>query len=209
MLTVATLAALAMGGLSACQTKIGMAASAGQHRLSDSDLAGYVQAGAAQYTDQNSSTPVVPKLFALENWINLQLFSDAVASKGGAPKAGELATAGTAVLGGRSKGAFEKVYTKLGYTKRLADLILQQGSTLIVLVERLAPGLTAAQAISALQNGQANTTIIKTVDATKSKVIVSPRYGAWDQANLALSTAANSGLPSFVQGPTAPTAATP
>jgi hypothetical protein len=200
-LSAATLAVLAMGGLSACQTKVGMAASAAGHRLSDSDLTTYVQAGAAPYTDQNSNTTVVPKLFALENWVNLQLFTAAVTAKGGAPKPAELAGSKTAILGGRSMTAFEKIYTKLGYTKKLADLILNQGSTLVVLVERLAPGITADQAIQALQSGQAGATLVKTVNATKPKVVVSPRYGAWDPTLLSLNADPRAGLPNFVVKP--------
>jgi hypothetical protein len=207
--TAATLAVLAMGGLSACETKVGMAASVVGTRLSNSDLSTYVQAGAAPYTDSGSSVTVVPKLFALENWINLQLFTEAVKSKGGAPKSGELATAQTAILGGRSQATFEKLYTKMGYTKKLADLILQQGATLVVLVERLAPTLSATQAISALQSGQANATIVKTVNAKKPEVIVSPRYGKWDSAQLALSADPNAGAPGFVQFPAASSAAAP
>jgi hypothetical protein len=200
-LSAATLAVLAAGTLTACQTKVGLAASAAGHRLTDSQLASYVQAGAKPYTDQNSSTPVVPKLFALENWINLELFSAAVEHRGGAATPAELDTARTAILGGRSDSDFEKAYTKLGYTAKLADLILDQGSALVVLVERLAPGLSPQQAISALQSGQAGSLLVKAVNDKKPQVDVSPRYGTWDPSRLALSQDPNAGAPSFVHFP--------
>jgi hypothetical protein len=198
-----------MGGLSACETKVGMAASVVGTRLSDSQLSTYVQPGAAPYTDASSNTTVVPKLFALENWINLRLFTEAATNTGGAPTSSELAAAKTAILGGRSQATFDKIYTKQGYTKKLADLILDQGSALVVLVQRLAKGFTPTQAIAALQSGQANATIVKTVNAKKPEVIVSPRYGKWESAQLALSTDPNAGAPSFVQFPAASSAAAP
>jgi hypothetical protein len=209
-LTVAVIAVLAMGGLSACQTKVGLAASAAGHRLSDTDLNSYIKAGAAPYTEQGASTATVPKVFALGNWINLELFTAAVGSKGGPPKSTELAAARTAILGGRSVATFQKLYTARGYTKKFGDLILQQGATLIVLIERIAPGITTAEAISALQSGQANAELIKTVNAKKPKVEVSRRYGTWEPKNLALSTEPAAGLPSFVHyGPNTATAAEP
>jgi hypothetical protein len=187
-----------MGGLSACQTKVGLAASAVGHRLSDTDLNSYIKPGAAPYTEQGSTTQIVPKVFALGNWINLELFTAAVENKGGSPKSTELAAAQTAILGGRSAASFEKLYTKMGYTKKLGDLILRQGATLVVLVERIAPGITAAQAISALQSGQANASLIKAVNAKNPKVDVSRRYGTWEPKSLAISSDPTSGLPSFV-----------
>jgi hypothetical protein len=199
-----------MGGLSACQTKVGLAASAAGHRLSDSDLNSYIQPGAAPYTEQGATTATVPKVFALGNWINLELFTSAVDGKGGAPKSSELAAAEAAILGGRSAAAFEKLYTSRGYTKKFGDLVLRQGATLIVLIERVAPGITATQAISALQSGEANTELIKAVNAKNPKVEVSRRYGTWEPKNLALSAEPGAGLPSFVHyAPKTTTAAEP
>lgn len=199
-----------MGGLSACQTKVGLAASAAGHRLSDTDLNSYIKAGAEPYTEQGATTATVPKVFALGNWINLKLFTAAVESKGGAPKSSELAVAETSILGGRSAAAFEKLYTGRGYTKKFGELILRQGATLIVLIERIAPGITTAQAISALQSGQANAELIKAVNAKNPKVEVSRRYGTWEPKNLALSAEPAAGLPSFVHyGPNTPTATAP
>jgi hypothetical protein len=203
-LTAASLAALAMTGLSACQTKIGLAASASGHRLSDSDLAKYIKPGAAPYADQSSGAKVTPKLYALENWIDDQLFTDAVTKHGGAPTAQDVTAAKSAVLGSRTSEDYTTFYGGLGYTPSFSDLIINQSTMLVVLVERLGK-VNATDAIKILQSGQASAPLLKAVTATKPQVTVSPRYGAWDPAHLSLSADPGAGTPGFVTFPGAAT----
>jgi hypothetical protein len=197
ILTVVPLLALAMGALSACETKVGLAASASGQRLTNSGLAGYVKPGAKPYTDQNTGTKVTPKLYALENWIDYRLFSATLAAHGGPATDQEASTARTAVLGSQTANDYAKFYGKLGYTRAFSELILDQSSTLVVLVERLGQ-LSPAQAIQVLRNGQASTPLLQAVNATKPKVVVSPRYGEWDASRLSLSAEPGSGAPGFV-----------
>lgn len=199
-LTAVSLAALAMTGLSACQTKIGLAASASGHRLSDSDLAKYIKAGAAPYTDQSSGAKVTPKLYALENWIDDQLFTDTAIKHGGAPSTQDLTAAKAAVLGSRSSDDYTTFYGGLGYTPSFSDLIINQSSMLVILVERIGD-VSATDAIKILQSGQAGPTLLKAVSATKPQVTVSPRYGAWDPKGLSLSADPSAGTPGFVTFP--------
>ena len=199
-LTAVSLAALAVSGLSACQTKIGLAASAAGHRLSDSDLASYIKAGAKPYTDQGSGTKVTPKLYALENWVDAQLFADTVTKHGGAPSAQELTAARAAVLGSRTIDDYTKFYGGLGYTPSFSELIIGQSTMLVILVERLGQ-VSATDAIQVLQGGQAGSTLLKTVAATKPQVTINPRYGAWDPAHLSLSADPAAGTPGFVTFP--------
>ncbi len=199
-LTAVSLAALAMTGLSACQTKIGLAASASGHRLSDSDLAKYIKPGAAPYTDQSSGAKITPKLYALENWVDDQLFADTVTKNGGAPTTQDLTAAKSAVLGSRTADDYSKFYGGLGYTNAFSDLIINQSSMLVILVERLGK-VSATDAIKILQGGQAGSTLLKAVAATKPQVTISPRYGAWDPAHLNLSVDPAAGTPGFVTFP--------
>jgi hypothetical protein len=201
LLTVVALTGIAATGLTACQTKVGLAASVDGTRLSDSQLSDYVRSGAKPYTDQNSGTTVYPKLQALETWIDSSLFDRAIARRGGAASADELSTARSVLLTNNTVGQVRRIYTRLGFTDKMGDLVIDSNATLVVLIQRIARGATAQQAVSALQGGQANQQIVSAINAAKPKVVVSSRYGKWDQANLRLSADPNSGLPSFVTGP--------
>lgn len=198
-LTAAALAAAAAASLTACDTNVGLAAAVDGARLTDSALSGFVQKGAGPYTDQSTGATVDPKSFALEAWIDDQLFRRAVDSKGGAPSAQQYTAAESAVLANSSMDSVRSLYGKDGYTPALADMIIHSNAALVLLVERLAPGVSASQAVSALQSGQAGTVLFKAVAATKPTVRVSARYGTWDAAKLAMSSGPGAGLPSFVQ----------
>jgi hypothetical protein len=196
VLTAATLAVLAAAGLSACESKVGLAASANGHTLSHSDLSSYVQTGAQPYTDSNNET-IVPKVYALGTWISTQLFADTIARHGGPATAGELSAARTAVLGSNTEADYQKAVAKQGYTDKFADLVLDQSSMLVVLVQRLGK-VDATQALSVLQSGQADSALLKAVNDTKPQVEASTRYGEWDPTRLRMSTDPTAGVPDFV-----------
>lgn len=199
-LTAVTTAALALGMLTACQTKIGLAASAEGSRLTDSTLSSYVKPGAKPYTDQNSGQQVTPKIFALQNWIDNAIFGSVVTKHGGAATAQELSTARSAVLGTHTLADYQKFYGGLGYTKPFAQLILDQSALLVVMVERLAH-TSAANAIQALNSSQIGSTLLKTINASHPKVVVSSRYGTWDAQRLAVTSDPGAGAPGFVTFP--------
>jgi hypothetical protein len=198
-LIAAGLAAAAVTGLTACQTKVGLAAAVNKHRLTDSQLTDFVRAGSGPYTDQNSGSTVFPKAFALETWIDSALFTAAVEDKGAAPSAAELSSASSALLSNTTRSAVRKAYTGLGYSTKMGDLVIDANATLIVLLERT--GASLQQASDAVKSGSANQQIVSAIQAAKPKVTVSSRYGTWDASQLRLSADPDSGLPSFVQGP--------
>jgi hypothetical protein len=208
-LSVAALAVVAITTLSGCHNKVGMAASVDGHRLTDTDLATYFKKGSVPYTDQNTHAQVVPKVYALENWIEGKVFEAAVAHKGGAVTSAELNTARAAVLGSRTIAQAETFYRKLGYTPKFAHLIVDQTAVLVVLVQRIARGISPQQAIGALQSNQAGTELLKAISAAKPKVAVSPRYGTWDNAKLTLTSTPGVGAPGFVRFGTGSAAITP
>jgi hypothetical protein len=195
ILSACLLAVLAVTGLTACQSKVGQAASVDSQQLSDSDLSGYIQPGTTPYNDPNSGTQVVPKLFVVENWVRNALVAAAIKAKGGEPTSAELNAARAALLGRSSIDQAEQAYTKLGYTKKFGDLIVDQSALLVVLIQRIAPGISTSQAISVLQNGQAGSQLIKAINAAKAKIDVSRRYGNWDAKSLSVT---GSGAPDFV-----------
>jgi hypothetical protein len=199
-LTAVTTAALGLGLLTACQTKIGLAASVEGQRLTDSALSGYVQPGASPYSDQNTGQQVTPKIFVLQNWIDNQIFATVVDKHGGPATAPELSTARSAVLGTHTLADYQKFYSGQGYTRPFAQLIIDQSALLVVMVERLAH-TSAANAIQALNSNQIGATLLKTINALHPKVDVSSRYGTWDAKHLALTSDPGAGAPAFVTFP--------
>ncbi|MGH8859739.1 MAG: hypothetical protein ACRDVG_00650 [Jatrophihabitantaceae bacterium] len=199
-LTALTLAVLAVAGLSACQTKIGQAAAVDSHTLSDTDLTGYLKPGTVPYSDPTSRKRVIPKLFVLENWIRVQLLRAAIAHKGGEVTTSELNTVRAALLGDTGLAPPEATYAKLGYTNKLGDLAVEQSSLVVLLVQRLAGGISVAQALQILQrqNQQASAALIRAIGDAHAKVEISPRYGAWDAKALTVSADPGAGAPPFV-----------
>ncbi|MDQ6851567.1 MAG: hypothetical protein M3070_16830 [Actinomycetota bacterium] len=195
-LAAAAVALLAVAGLSSCTSKVGQAAVVGGHRLSDSDLTTFVQAAAKSYPDPSTRTTVVPKLNALEVWINDQLFAGAVQSHGGPVTSAELGRTQALVLG---RGTLQDVtshFDKLGYTGRFSALLVHRQQLILLLVKRLVPKIADSQIASALQNANVVRALLAAVQ--KIKVSVSGRYGSWDPQHIALTQTRGAGLPGFV-----------
>lgn len=197
LLTALILAVLAAGTLTACQTKVGQAADVGGQTLSDSTLAGYVRPGATPYADQ-SGNQVVPKLNALTVWVRNRLLEGAIAAKGGPAKASEVSAARNVIVQSQIGSGLRTSNAAHGYTPRFDDLLVEQYSLLIVLIERLAPQADAAQAFNLLQSGRASSAFVPAIRAAKTPVDLSPRYGKWDDQILAVSQDPTAGAPAFV-----------
>jgi hypothetical protein len=188
-----------MCALSACQTKVGQAASANGATLSDSDLSSYLQPGAGPYTD-SSHQRVVPKILILTTWIRTQLLNAAITAHGGAPTTTELNAANSSVQAGNSIDQAEKAYAKYGYTNKFGDLLFDQTVRIVVLVERLSHNSNPDKALQLLSSGQLGNTIGTAIQQTTAPVDVSPRYGKWEVRSLSVDGSAKAGTPDFVIG---------
>ena len=200
-LTVLTLAVLAASTLTACQTKVGQAASVNGSTLSDSALADLVKPGATPYTDQ-SGEQVVPKLNALTTWVRNELLTATITARGGAPTTTELNAARSVVNDSGVPDQAVQANRGHGYASGFFDLLTEQYTLLTVLVERLARTSDAARAFKLLESGQANQAFSSAIVATGTKVDISPRYGTWDPSMLAVSSFAkdpHAGAPPFVR----------
>jgi hypothetical protein len=202
ILTAITLAVLAMGGLSACQTKIGQAAAVGKVTLSDSDLTSYLKPGTGPYTPQGSSQQVVPKVLVLTTWVRTQLLNSAIGDRGGPATTAELNGARAAVQTQSPVQQAEESYARYGFENKFGDLLFDETVRLVVLVQRLAKGITATQALQVLQGSQGsqvNNAIGSAIAKANKAVQISPRYGKWDARSVALS-AKKSGAPDLTSG---------
>lgn len=196
-------AAAAVAGLSACQSKVGQAAVVNGVRLSDTSLSAYVTRKAVPFTSNGQQ--IMPKVFALQTWIDTQLFEQAIAKRGGTLTEQERNNARAEVLGDTSPAAFAKPYTAKGFTTKLSDLITDERAMFVVLAQRLHPSQTAAQVLQSLQ-GSGGNDVIAEISKYAKNVSVSARYGSWDPKQLAVSGDAGAGLPSFVTFGTGATA---
>ena len=88
--------ALALGGLTACDSKVGQAAIVGGHRISESDLGKFLSpAGpspSALSAAANAGQGLYPKTEVVQFLVQQELFTQALAKNGGVPSKGELAT---------------------------------------------------------------------------------------------------------------------
>ena len=178
-------AALAVTGLSACQSRVGAAAYVGSTRISESTIGKYVTRSAADTVDQNSGQPVNPKSQVLNLVIYDDLFDRVFASRGGQPSAAVLAAARTQALtqiGAPSLAALETGLESGGYSKAFATVYLDEQAKYALLT-------------TALKDTDGSI-LAKTVQDLHVKVSVSPRYGDWDEAHLSVS--AGPSTPSFL-----------
>ncbi|MBV9594379.1 MAG: hypothetical protein JO147_11380 [Actinobacteria bacterium] len=183
LITIAISAALAVGGLSACQTKTGAAAFVGSKKISESQVTSYIEPG--------SSTTAPVHALVLEQIIRVDLLDEVFRRLGRTPSAADLAAAHDAALqqalGVQSTGAaadadLRSVTAKLGLRPSFDSVIVEAFELLV--------GVSNA---SDSDQNRINGIV------TSVKVNVSGRYGDWDSKNLQL--VAGPSIPSFIDLP--------
>lgn len=190
-------AVLVLGALSACDSKVGQAAIVGGHRISESDLSGFVTSAgpsakvlsAAKAAGQG----VYPKTEVIQVLIQQQLFERTLAKNGGVPSAGELATLhdraaatflGTQLTGTKLDDYLQTTQSSYGYAGKYARTLLRT-------VE-----LEAALAVAVKASSLAD--VSKAVNKLQLDVSVNPRYGKWQPTTLTLGGPSSS-VPDFLQ----------
>jgi hypothetical protein len=203
-LAVTTALALAATGLSACSSKVGLAAEVGSHHLTINDVGKQVKRGTLPYADSQTGATVYPTSFAVEAWIQDQLFGLALSQRTGkkTPAAADVHVIDAALdsaIGSDAHTYFRTTYGKLGYTTQFADLLVHQQEEVLLLAHSYEPKVSASQLLSDLQSSQTlNDDILKSLTAVKASVSVAGRYGAWNAKTLSLSTTGSAGRPNFV-----------
>jgi hypothetical protein len=189
--------ALAVGGLTACDSKVGQAAIVDGHRISESDLGGYVTpAGPSPSVlaaASAASQHVYPKTEVVQLLVQQEIFERVLAKHGGVPSEGSLATlhdqAASTFLGTQLTGAQLDTYLAkqqgaYGYSAKYAHLLLRtvelEGALAVKLRAQSLADLTAA------------------VRKQHISVQVNPRYGKWTPSSLSLGSPA-SNVPNFLK----------
>jgi hypothetical protein len=199
--------ALAMGGLTACETKVGQAAIVGNHRISESDLGKYVSPQGAVPSvlaaAAKAGQSVYPKTEVVQILIQQELFERALTKNGGVPSSGELATlhdqAAATFLGTQLTGSALDSYLTgaqgdYGYEPSYAPTLLRT-------IE-----LEAALAVKVKAQSLAD--VAAAVNKLHINVDVNPRYGKWEPKSLTLG-GPTSNIPSFLKLEGVSTAASP
>jgi hypothetical protein len=196
---VAALAGLALGvgGLTACDSKVGQAAIVDGHRISESDLGDYVTPAGASASvlaaASSANQHVYPKTEVVQLLVQQRLFERALAKNGGVPSEGELAKLhdqaastflGTQLAGKQLDDYLAKQQGSYGYSARYAKLLLRtvelEGALAVKIRARSLAELSAA------------------VNKLHLRVQVNPRYGKWSPKTLSLG-APDSDLPDFLK----------
>lgn len=189
-ISLVAVAAVAVLGLTGCDSKIGTAAVVGGHRVSDSDVSQYLTVNAKPFSVQSQTgTPqtIVPRGYVLTALIREELFSKALAkTSGGAPSQSEVTAAEQQLTQGASQAQQDKQYTQYGFKASFASLDLRDSALEGLLAQRVGATTDAGPIFKAIENLHLG-------------VSVSARYGSWDESSLALKTDPADGAPSFVQ----------
>jgi hypothetical protein len=185
-LSAVVVAVLAVAGLAGCRTNVGTAATVGGHRITESDVNGYItptgvsSSAAAQARSQRQAVPS-PRSLVLQFLIQQQLFEQTLKHLGIAYSEGSLA-------GSHDKAAQLLLQTSLGgaaldaaIEKQLPSSGVQKSFRAVFLrVEELEYLLIQRRQLSQLSE------LVALVKAAKVSVSVSARYGTWQPNKLIL-----------------------
>jgi hypothetical protein len=174
---------LALGclGLAGCDSKAGTAAVVDGHRISEKELSRYVPAGAQPIQGgDGSSTPA--KNLVLQYLVRNQVIPLLLAAAGAPVTDAQLEAGKAKVLAGSSEAELTKQVTAAGLSARFEPVVVRNRELLDVVNAKLT---TAKQFNDALAK-------------VKDKVSISPRYGSWDAAHLALLNLGKKQLPSVL-----------
>lgn len=197
-LITALAATLAVAGLAGCRTNVGVAARVDGHRISESDVNGYLTPGGVDKAVADEATSQggqisAPRSQVLQVLIQEQLFRKLLAKRGIRPTQSDLAKvhdeAAAAVLrtdlrGAALDAALDKRLPAFGIKKSFRPLLLRTQAMEYLFVKAA--------------GNQAQAELTK----AHVPVSVSPRYGAWDPKTLQLGN--DPVLPSFVSPQAAP-----
>ena len=181
-------AALAVAGLSACNTKVGLAAVVGGHRISDAEVQKYLtrQAVPFQVPSQGGApVDIVPRSFVLQTLIEDRLFAAALVDTGGTPSSKDMATELAQVTQGQTPTQVAQGFTKYGFTASFAQVVVHRSALEQILATRV--GATSDF-----------TPLLAEVAKLNIPVSVNARYGSWDARSLGVQTGPSAGVPDFV-----------
>jgi hypothetical protein len=199
--------ALAMGGLTACDSKVGQAAIVDGHRISESDLTKFVSpAGpvpSVLAAAAKAGQSVYPKTEVVQILIQQELFERTLEKNGGVPSQGQLASLhdqaaatflGTQLTGAALDSYLESAQGDYGYASAYAQALLRT-------VE-----LEAALAVKI--SAQSIADVAAAVNKLGLQVQVNPRYGKWESKTLTLA-GPTSNIPDFLKLEGVSTSASP
>lgn len=184
---VAAVTALVVLGLTACDSKVGVAAVVDGHRITDSQVAGYLTPDAQPFTEQGSnggSTQIPQRSFVLNVLIQERLLNKVIKRlPNGGPKESDISQEIKTELQGHTPAEAAKLSGVIGYTPQFVDKWVRD----VVLNNVIS---------SLIQQGTVDGH--KLLDKLSFDVTVSGRYGSWDAKTYSLQSNRGDGLPGFL-----------
>lgn len=183
-LGAAAAAVLAAATLAGCRTNVGVAARVDGHRITESDVNGYLTPNAQPVSvSETGGVQLPPRAFVLEQLLDerlgLKLLERVPAESRLTSK--QLDAQLDRDLQGRSEKSVAEQGGLKGYTKSFYRIVLR--------VREISIRLQTVQQ----QGGD----VRQLINALKVPVWVSPRYGKWDRSTLSID--GTGGLPSFLE----------
>ncbi len=178
-LTATAVAITAAVALTACESRAGAAAVVAGHRISASEVNGYVTPGPVPSQSPSPSRPLLRKTTALSYLVQREVFRKVLAANGGVPSQADLGALHdkaaatllqTSLTGAALDSSLTENVQRSGFEAKFAGLLFETIELEQALIDR-----TNAQTINDL------------AAATKKvgvPVSVSRRYGSWDAAQL-------------------------
>ncbi|MGI8665615.1 MAG: hypothetical protein ACR2N4_06250 [Jatrophihabitans sp.] len=182
--SLAVLPVLALGCLSlaGCDSKAGAAAVVDGHRITESDLSGYLTADAKPIQGSDGTTSTPPKIFVLEYLVRNQVFALLLSAVGAPASDSQLQAQKTASLGGGTEKDLSDQITQLGLASKFEPVVVRNRELLTLINAKLKT------------NDQVNAALAK----VKDKVTINPRYGSWDLQTVSLTDLGKKQLPSVL-----------
>ena len=184
-LSAAAVALLATAGLAGCRSNVGVAATVGGHRITESDVNDYITPrGVDPSVAANAKTQgqiVSPRSQVLQYLIQEQVFQQTLASLGPVPSAGRLAAmhdeAASTLLQTQLAGAALDKAVKTGLP---TSGISSTFTATFLRVQELEYAIITSQRLQQLPE------LLALIKKAHVHVSVSARYGTWDPAKLGL-----------------------
>ena len=166
-----------VAGVSACEVKPGAAAFVGSDKITESDVAQYVSPTSTASPAADSTT-LTPRAQVVSTLVATQLFRQYLAKKGGVPTDAALLASRDAaftLVTGQTLGdpaQFRTTLEGLGFDADFVEAYALQIELEYEVIQR-----SGAKSLAELS---------KAVSAVTTTPKISPRYGGWDTAQLAL-----------------------
>ena len=183
LLAVLPVLAVASLGLTACDSKAGVAAVVDGHKISETTLSDYAPNTAKPIPANSDGSTIPAKIYVLQVLAQNEVYPLLLTGAGEHAAESDLAAQKTTVLGGSTDQQFTDQLTALGLSAKFEPVFIRNRELIAVIQKKL---------------GTNQAGLNKGLAQVKDVVSISPRYGSWDTATLSVTNLGKAELPSIL-----------